>query len=75
MATGTIKTLVSDRGFGFIGPKEAEADAKDLFFHSADVQGVAYEDLRVGQEVDYDLGTDERGGRPKATNVRSLLST
>ncbi len=75
MATGTIKTLISDRGFGFIVPKEAQADANDLFFHRSDVQGVTYEDLRVGQEVEYDLGTDERRGTPKATNVRSLLST
>ena len=72
MARGTIKNLVSDRGFGFILPEEAQPTGKDLFFHRADMRGTSYEELRVGQQVEYDLGTDERRGTPKATNVRSL---
>jgi len=72
MAQGSIKKLVSDRGFGFIVPAEARASGADLFFHRSDVQSVTYEDLREGQQVEYDLGKDERRGTPKATNVRSL---
>lgn len=72
MALGTIKNLVSDRGFGFILPEEGQVSGRDLFFHRNDVQGTSYEELRVGQQVEYDLGTDERRGTPKATNVRSL---
>jgi len=34
--TGTIKTK-TDRGFGFIS---REGEAKDLFFHSKDLNGV-----------------------------------
>ena len=68
MAHGTIKNLVNDRGFGFILPTEGQ----DLFFHRNDVQGVRYEDLRVGEHVEYDLGTDERRGTTKAINVRSI---
>ena len=75
MSQGTIKNLVSDRGFGFILPEEAPAAAKDLFFHRSDVLGASYEELRVGQQVAYDLGRDERRGTAKATNVRSLLSS
>lgn len=72
MARGTIKNLVSDRGFGFIVPEGGSTDGKDLFFHRSDVQGTTpYEQLRVGLAVDYDLGRDERRGTPKATNVRS----
>ena len=72
MAKGTIKNLVSERGFGFILPEGGSPDGKDLFFHRSDVQGtIPYERLQVGQSVEYDLGRDERRGTPKATNVRS----
>ena len=71
MAQGTVKKLVSDRGFGFILPEGAQAMGKDLFFHRNDVQGTGYDTLREGQQVTYELGTDERKGTPKATEVRS----
>jgi cold shock protein len=72
MAKGTIKTLVTDRGFGFIGPEGGAVEGKDLFFHLSDLQGTLhYEQLRVGQTVDYDLGRAPRRGTPKARNVRS----
>jgi len=72
MAQGRIKKLVSDRGFGFILPDDMGPDGKDLFFHRADVQGVGYDNLREGENVEYDLGTDERRGTPKAANVRAV---
>ena len=72
MALGTIKKLVSDRGFGFILPEDAPTSGSDLFFHRADVQGTGYDALREGEHVAFDLGKDERRGTTKATNVRSL---
>ena len=45
--TGTIKTL-TDRGFGFIS---REGEAKDLFFHSKDLQGVTFDELKQGDTV------------------------
>lgn len=60
---GTIKTL-TDRGFGFIA---REGEAKDLFFHSKDLQGVAFDDLRQGDAVTFDVIQGEKG--PAATNV------
>jgi cold shock protein len=74
MAQGTIKNLVSERGFGFILPEEAQESGKDLFFHRSDVQGSGYDALRTGQTVEYDLGTDARRGTPKAVNVRTSAS-
>lgn len=71
MAQGTIKKLVSDRGFGFILPEGEPATGKDLFFHRSDVQGTGYDALREGQRVTYALGTDERRGTPKAIQVQS----
>lgn len=60
---GTIKTL-TDRGFGFIS---REGEAKDLFFHSKDLSGVAFDDLKVGDNVSFEVIQTEKGAA--ATNV------
>lgn len=72
MAQGTIKKLVSERGFGFILPEGSAATGADLFFHRSDVTGQGYDALREGEEVTYDVGRDERRGTPKATKVQSV---
>jgi len=69
MAQGTIKKLVTDRGFGFILP-DGET-TKDLFFHRSDVQGAGYDALHEGDHVTFDQGIDQRRGTPKADNVRT----
>ena len=60
---GTIKTL-TDRGFGFIS---REGESKDLFFHSKELQGVTFNELKVGDAVTFDIVDGEKG--PAATNV------
>ena len=60
---GTIKTL-TDRGFGFIS---REGEAKDLFFHSKELNGVAFDDLKVGDAVTFEVVEGEKG--LSATNV------
>jgi CspA family cold shock protein len=60
---GTIKTL-TDRGFGFI---TREGEAKDLFFHSKDLTGVKFDELKVGDMVTFEVVQGEKG--PAATNV------
>lgn len=62
--TGTIKKLVADRGFGFIA---REGEAKDLFFHSKDVVGTTFEELREGDAVSFEVVDGEKG--PSAKNV------
>ncbi len=62
--TGTIKKLVMDRGFGFIA---REGEAKDLFFHSKELQGVTFEELKEGDAVTFEVVDGEKG--PSATNV------
>ncbi len=64
MAKGTIIKIM-DRGFGFIKAEQGE----DLFFHSNDVEGVEFNSLNEGQEVEFEKGQG-RDGRPKATNVK-----
>ncbi len=61
--TGTIKTL-TERGFGFIS---REGEAKDLFFHSKELQGVTFDELKVGDTVTFEVVQGEKG--PSATNV------
>ncbi len=61
--TGTIKTLTG-KGFGFIS---REGETKDLFFHSSALQGVTFEELKVGDAVTFELTQSEKG--PAATNV------
>ena len=62
MAEGTIKRL-TDRGFGFIDV----GNNKDLFFHSSNLEGVSYDELREGQRVSF---TEARGPKgPCAENV------
>ncbi len=61
--TGTIKTK-TDRGFGFIS---RENEAKDLFFHSKDLNGVTFDELREGDMVSFEVQQGEKG--PSAVNV------
>jgi CspA family cold shock protein len=63
MAKGTINRLM-DRGFGFIKTEEE----KDLFFHRNDLQGIAFESLTEGQEVEFEVKSTDKG--MNATNVR-----
>ncbi len=63
MAKGTIKKL-TDRGFGFITP---EGSDKDLFFHSKELQGVQFNDLKEGDSVEFEVSESPKG--PNATNV------
>ena len=62
--TGTIKTLVRDRGFGFIA---REGETKDLFFHSKELGGVTFEELKEGDNVSFEVVQGDKG--PAATNV------
>jgi len=61
---GTIKTILSEKGFGFIA---REGESKDLFFHSKELKGVSFDELRVGDEVTFDVVEGEKG--PAAVNV------
>lgn len=61
---GTIKT-VTDRGFGFIAQ---EGQEKNVFFHQSSLVDVAFDELKVGDAVTFDVEDSEKG--PRATNVR-----
>ena len=65
MATGTIKKLVPDRGFGFI----QQADGTDLFFHRSAVTGTTFDALGEGQAVTYEKEMDPRRNKENAAKV------
>ena len=63
MLQGKIKKL-TDKGFGFI---EGERGG-DIFFHMSCLEGVEFDALQEGQEVEYNEGQGPKGKR--AENVR-----
>jgi len=63
MPQGTIKKLLTDKGFGFI-----EGERGDIFFHHSAVEGTTIEALSIGQQVEYEEGRGPKG--PRAENVR-----
>ena len=63
MPQGTIKKLITGKGFGFI-----DGERGDLFFHHSSVEGASIETLQIGQMVTYEEGRGPKG--PRAENVR-----
>ena len=65
MPKGTIIRLIADRGYGFIKTEQGE----ELFFPYSQLEGVDYNSLREGQQVEFEV---ERGrdGRLQAVKVR-----
>ena len=63
---GTVKRLVSDKGFGFV---QAE-DGSEYFFHQSACVGVPFDALREGQSVTFEKGQGPKG--PRAENVRAV---
>ncbi len=57
MAEGTI-ARVMDRGFGFIS---REGEEKDLFFHSNELVGVEFNDLKEGDKVTFEVAEGPKG--------------
>ena len=64
MQTGTIARLVTDRGFGFIS---REGEDKDLFFHAKEVVDEAYDSLKEGDTVTFEVVDGPKG--PNAIKV------
>lgn len=67
MEQGKISRIVADRGFGFIS---REGKDKDLFFHSKELQGVVFEELREGDSVQFEVSESPKG--PNATKVSKI---
>ncbi len=66
MQEGTIARL-TDRGFGFITPKEGD---KDIFFHSNELKNVKFDELKEGDQVTFEVVEGPKG--LNATNVNRV---
>jgi CspA family cold shock protein len=63
MQSGTIKKVVSDRGFGFI----ASEDGKEYFFHRSGIEG-QFDLLQGGERVTFEVEASPKG--PRAGRVQ-----
>ncbi len=61
---GTIKRLVSDKGFGFV----LAEDGNEYFFHRSACTSTSFDSMREGQTVTFQRGQGPKG--PRAENVQ-----
>ncbi len=65
MSQGTIKSLDSEQGIGYI-----KTDQQPVSFNRSNVQDVVFEELQIGQTVEYEI---EAGAQDQiATSVRTV---
>ena len=69
MKTGTIKTLVAEKKFGFIAPESGS----EVFFHYTALSGVTFEELQVGDKITYEEEVTEKGLRAKEGSVSRVV--
>jgi CspA family cold shock protein len=63
---GTIKKIVRDKGFGFIIPDDG---SDEVFFHRSRLAAKVYfEDLREGDNVEFQIKKGEKG--PQAFDLK-----
>ena len=66
MATGTVKKIVADRGFGFITAE----DEKEYFFHRSAVDSsLDFDRLVGGEKVEFQIEQSPKG--PRAARVQA----
>ncbi len=61
---GTVKWFNEKKGFGFIVDPAVQSD---IFVHFSEIQADGFKTLQEGDQVEYELYTDEKGA--KARNV------
>ncbi len=66
MQTGKIVRLM-DKGYGFI---KVDGEAKDLFFHSNELQGVDFDSLKENDEVEFEVANGPKG--PSAVQIKKV---
>ena len=63
MASGTVKWINPEKGYGFIRQENGE----DVFVHYSSISGDGFKSLEEGQRVEFDVAPGRKG--PQAVNV------
>ena len=66
MHAGKVKFFDSTKGFGFITPAEG---GDDVFVHQSAIHAKGFRSLQEGEDVEYEMGADEKRGKKFAVNV------
>lgn len=66
MATGVVKRLIRDKGFGFI---RSDDDGEELFFHRSAMRLGTYDALTDGARVSYETTKTDKGLRAEDVRV------
>lgn len=63
---GTVKRIISDKGFGFIG----DLQGVEYFFHRTSVAGKSFDALQEGDKVTFDAQPSPKGLRAERVMAR-----
>ena len=64
VASGRIKKIIPDRGFGFVRAD----DGNEVFFHRTELTAVDFDTLQEGESVTFDVVESPKG--PRARNIQ-----
>ena len=72
MTTGTVKKVISDRGFGFI----TADNGNDYFFHRGALDtSLDFDRLVGGEKVEFDIEQSPKGPRASRVQAASASTT
>lgn len=66
MASGKIKKIIRDRGFGFINAE----DGREIFFHQSGITSGNFDTITEGAAVEFEVEKSPKG--PRAINIKVL---
>ncbi len=58
MALGKVLLFKEDKGYGFITPQDG---SNNVYVHISSLEAAGLKTLSVGQDIQYDLHTEENG--------------
>lgn len=65
---GEVVWFHADRGYGFVSWEKDNIKQKDIFTHYSDINMNGFKQLKTGQKVKFQLGTN-KSGILKAVNI------
>jgi cold shock CspA family protein len=71
MQNGTV-IKKNEKGFGFIKVDGSPDGAKDLFFHSNELQNVTFDALQEGDKVSFEIQEADPVKNPKGANAKMV---